>query len=85
MGYGYPFAGTVRLEGEPIAEFSGEGVQDFDVTVDASEYPPLSSILVGIHIEFIGGFTREYLFEYTISDEIPTRNANLSVLKILYR
>jgi hypothetical protein len=85
LGYWYPFEGTVYVEGEQIAEFSGDGVEGFNVTVDASEFPPFSKITVGISVYFYPGETREYTFEYTISDQTSTESINLSLLKSLYR
>ena len=84
-GLWYPFDGTVSLEGEQIAEFSGDGVQDFAVTVDASAHPPGSQILVEIAVQYPSGYLLEYPLQYTISDVVPTARVNLSALKSLYR
>ena len=87
-GMPYPFEGVVSLEGQPIAEFAWDGlhaIYDFSFDVDASAYPPLSTVEVEVYIEFYGGTTREYLLEYLIADTTPTEEIDFSRLKSLYR
>ena len=79
------FDGSVSLGGEQITEFTGEGVQEFSVMVDASDYPVGSTIQVELHVDYGSGHDRDYQFEYTVSDVVSTHSLSVSVLKGLYR
>lgn len=80
---GRTYSGEVKLDGNPVHEFAGQGEGNHDLPIDISHVPNGTMVEVEIFVDYDGGGTDTVVRHYIVLTT-PVESASFSALKSRY-